>query len=1216
MLTTRERFKLSALSIAVISSVSFNAIAAEDDAADKNKEETEVIEIQGFRGSLAKSINDKRFSKNIADTINAEDIGKNTDQNIADALGRVTGVSIVSQDGEGSQITVRGATSQQNNISLNGQQMTTTDFSQAVDLSTFSSDILSRLEVVKTPSADHDEGSLGGSVNLVTVKPLDIQYKIRSATIQGRYNDFADESDYKLQLSVSEKFFDDTLGVVVTAYDETNSTRRDQYRAENFIASNTIDVARDQNGQLLSGVRAITPNTTSYELNKSLTDRQGLTLGVQWLPTDASQLSLDVTYTKQTKDTTFDGIKTRQTGGNNNNFIEGEAPLTNFPGLIAESTDPQADWYTIDTDTQTFLKKIDRFGAGDISRSEGGDKQENLNVSLKYDLDITDDLRMGIQLGHSKSQSKSLPNAWTNMQNFQQVAPPKIFEAGDEVQPVGFDCTSGKCVMVTGDAKIGLGEHLGEYTDENGDIQPGYQDNTNVLTGFNPADLDSFHLGFISVKDVEVEDTLNNAQIDFDYYLDWGPITSIEFGGKVSRREKFVDNQQYRFTSSTQTEVIEDENGNILVLPSGPLSGIRASQIASDSGLEYDDFMDSLGYGRNGATTGWTPIDVLQARDLVLSDENTIPNIDDTETRGIDLDTQAVYFKTNFELMDGRLTGDLGLRYIKTEVEARGSAGANFWSHDAFNLEREFDLVKLRELRDTSLPACRALSTAVDDDAPGYVKKFERVDGLGWDTSAGPNPDNWTRIEDQGACHDESYAQWYDLVTDDINDVDQTLPTVGWAAMWRYADVSTSHTYGWNSDVAWDGSTPNLNDYVGFIPENTVNNRTKSTKATGSHSYSNLLPSLNLNYAFSDEFVGRFAISKTMTRPEIDQLRPGFSLTEGGYWGGGNSFYNNKVDMYNTQLEPLESNNLDLSLEWYFNPTSMVSMAIFHKDMSNFTDTTSEITYLEDLRAFEGTIDASSITRLADESLPDNGLEGCMPIRSSADFGFSKSDDLVLSNDLRDLCAQYQINKVENGKGAQITGLELGYSQTYDFLPGLLGGLGMSANYTYQDSSYDSDVSSLTGKPLPEYPVADTPEHTYNVTTFWEQEGHQIRLSYRGSSDSLVGRDWNTGLRGRTWNQGSIWNEGRDSLDLSLSYKFNEQISFTFQAVNLTDEAYRTYFTSRNLEVQRVYADNANGYDFVGLNEGNPLEGEAPKSRTYTKYKVGTTYRLGMRVNF
>ena len=118
------------------------------------------------------------------------------------------------------------------------------------------------------------------------------------------------------------------------------------------------------------------------------------------------------------------------------------------------------------------------------------------------------------------------------------------------------------------------------------------------------------------------------------------------------------------------------------------------------------------------------------------------------------------------------------------------------------------------------------------------------------------------------------------------------------------------------------------------------------------------------------------------------------------------------------------------------------------------------------------------------------------------------------------------------------------------------------------------------------------------------------------SSDSLVGRDYNNNQYGRSWNEGSIWNEGRDTLDLSAAWQVTDNVLVTFQAINLTDAAYRTYFTSRTLDVVRVAADNAAGYDFVALEEGNPLDGDAPKSRTYTKYKVGTTYRLGIRVDF
>ncbi|WP_440906655.1 TonB-dependent receptor (plasmid) [Catenovulum sp. SX2] len=1233
-----KRFKLSALSLALLS-YNMQAYAAEEESKEKEQEEdVEVIEIKGFRGSLAKSINDKRFSKNIADTINAEDVGKNADQNIADALGRVTGVSIVSRDGEGAQVTIRGASSQQNNITLNGQQLTSTDFSQAVDLSSFSADILSRLEVVKTSSADHDEGSLGGSVNLVTIRPLN-RDATRTGEIQGRFNDLAEEEDYKVQFTVTEKFLDDTLGVAFTAYNETNHIRRDQYRVDNFVESLDFLAATDQNGNVLNNVRGITHSATMYELIRNNTDRTGMTLGLQWLPGDATEVMFDVTYSQQDYEQTLDGLRTRL--GSSAGFVEGELNVPNYSKnaeYTSPFTDNFADWIGIDTNTNTLTKNVGRFGQGDITRSDGGDKQSNLSTTLDIKHSFTDELEMSVKLGYSRSKSDSIPdNAYTNMQNFHQVPSPLLFRAGENVVPVGYDCSAGNCEIVAGNTVSNLGTHVSSegYVDDEGIARAGWWDNTNVLTGFNPADSKTFHLGFISTKDVTVQDELANAQIDFDWYADLGPITTLEFGVKLSQREKFVDNQNYRFSSSNQTAVFEDpQTGEKFIIQAGGLADIRANLIARDEGLGVDDFMQTLGYESNYITNGFVPIDIKAARDLILSAEDTVYNVDNTETRKTNLDTQALYLKTNFELLDGRLTGDFGVRYVRTEVETEGFAGMSKFTHRDFNLGREFEYKDLINLRNKSLPECYD----VGGRELGYEKKFSRVDGLGWDTSSGTDPSQWTKIPAQGACHDPLYADWFEVKSADPSAVvypddwadaslrGADLPAIGWDTMWRYARIDGSHfnEFGDASlqSAPWvldPNAAINANDTVAFVPNEVRDTSVLSIPTKGTHTYTNLLPSLNLNYAFSDELVGRFAVSKTMTRPEIDQLRPGFSMNQNTYWSGTDSNVGSKLTMFNTKLEPLESNNIDISLEWYFNPTSMLSVAIYQKDMKNFTDTVNDLYYIRDFTKDEGPVDSSTL-KLARATLEDEDdalLQDCLSLIGVADYPFNTSTPHALTNNYDLLCDTYNVAEYVNGDGAKITGIELGYSQTYDFLPGFLSGLGVSANYTYQKSQYDTDYADAEKTiKLPEYPVADTPEHTYNFTTFWEQDGNQIRLSYRGTTDTLVGIDWNTGLNGRTWNQGSLWNEGRDSLDLSATYKVNDNVSISFQAVNLLDSEYRQYFTSRTLPVEKIAADNELGYTYAEYNEGNPLEGEAPKSRTYVNYKTGTTYRLGVRVNF
>ncbi|AWB65440.1 TonB-dependent receptor [Saccharobesus litoralis] len=1230
MLIARDRFKLSALSLAIMASSSMFANANEQeqtvevkntvskqatkDSAKEADDDVEVIEVTGMAGSLIKSINDKRFAGNIVDTINAEDIGKNTDQNIADALGRVTGVSIVSNNGEGTAITVRGASAEQNNITLNGQQLTSTEFSQSVDLSSFSADILDRLEVVKTPSADHIEGSLGANVNLKTLRPLNRTDVIRRLNVQGRYNDLSEENNYKISGTFTEKFLDETLGIAVTAYSETNAYRKDEFRANRYEASQTFRIATDQNGDVVSGFRGVTPNEVGFYLSENESDRYGGSLGIQFTPTDTTELMLDVTYSRQDLTNKTSSLSVGTNKGNVN-FVEGEKATDSRPP--ATFTDPQQDWYSVDTSTRTVTKYLNRFGRGNINGNFGGTENENFSSTLSLNHEISDSLRMEAMLGYSSSESVSKPNGNAILSNGKAINAAILYDVGSAVVPVGFDCTTGTCTIEHGDDKVDFGTILEDDTDENGAPILAWSDNT-TTTGFHPHDLAAQNLEWISERDRTVEDSLTTFSLDFDYDVDAFGITTFEFGVYGTQREKSVDDQLYRFETVAPGKVFTDEDGNTIVDSGDTVRNVKGADIASSEPIP-EDFMDSLGYGRLPTTFGWVAPDAIKAVQAVVSNDDTLRTVLPTETREAQIDTQSVYIKANIELFDGTVTGDFGMRYVNTEVEANGYSGVKYWS--AFSdFERLMSLIDVKNLRDTSLPECPSANFADPANIQGYERKYQRIDGLGWDTSAGPDPSTWTRIPAvDGPCHDPAWAQ--------VAASGVTNDAVGWQSMWRYTDISTSKHYGWGSptdaapDLTWNGEL-SQGDTSNYTRNNVTPLDVPFSATTNSHEYTNLLPSLNLNFALSEQFVGRLALSKTMTRPEIDLLRPGVVISEGQYWNANvDAQPANKVTKYNTKLDPLTSKNLDLSLEWYFNSSSMLSVALFAKDMSNFVDTQVDDFYIEDIRKLDQ-IDPNTLVLKMDESLPNFGLENCMPQRIESTGVWSKVDpnstSKAISDDYRDLCGLYEVTNVVNSKSATIRGLELGYNQVYDFLPGIWKGLGVSANYTFQESEYEAEPSVEDPSILlPSLPVADTPKHTYNFTTFWEGNGHQIRLSYRGSTDSLVGVDYPGGStsRGRNWNGGSIWNEGRNSFDLSATYKVNNSMNITFQAINLTGEDYRQYYTSRDLKVVRAQAEDGE-VTWQSFNEGNPLEGEAPKHRTYRQYDTGSTYRLGVNVRF
>ena len=147
--------------------------AAADDAL------AEDIVVTGFRQSLEAALNVKRDSVAAVDAIVAEDIAKFPDQNLAESLQRIPGISIQRDAGEGRAITVRGLGAQFTRVRVNGMETvaTSTDGAaanrdRAFDFNVFASELFSSLVVHKTAEASLDEGSLGAVVDLNTGNPL------------------------------------------------------------------------------------------------------------------------------------------------------------------------------------------------------------------------------------------------------------------------------------------------------------------------------------------------------------------------------------------------------------------------------------------------------------------------------------------------------------------------------------------------------------------------------------------------------------------------------------------------------------------------------------------------------------------------------------------------------------------------------------------------------------------------------------------------------------------------------------------------------------------------------------------------------------------------------------------------------------------------------------------------------------------------------------
>ncbi|WP_017446896.1 TonB-dependent receptor [Gayadomonas joobiniege] len=1208
-------FRLSAVTLAVAGTfASFSSVAAESaQNEDLNADENiETIEITGFRGSLQKAVNAKRFSQSVSDSIHAEDVGKSTDQNIADALSRVTGVTVQDEGGEGTRISVRGAGPSLNQISINGVALTggfnggtgNPSADQSVDLSAFSSNILSSIDVIKTSAADHNEGSLGANVVLRTVKPLGLNKPRRNLQAEVRYNDFSDEHDYLLSGSFSEKLLDDSLGFIITVTKEQIKSRQDRINTSwidgaiqiEDLESSTGLKAHDtatgkyirilQEGQTTDDLTNWDPdtqvahqgdlfvlarNTTNMMLNTNVNDRLTLNTGLQWKPSDSTDIQLDITHTQRTTDV------------ENHTMRLNHAPAAGF-----SSADPIADFNRVNIATQTLEKSLGRTQSGMFNISTGETEIETNVVSLKAEHWLTENLKAELTGGYSKTTDKTdnfigLTSAtWgTTTGGIIENMPSEILE------PIGYDCDGSECSYFSGTQQSVIDPLDGSIS--------------YATSRFNPFDLQANHLGALNFRNNTQTDTNKTLFLDFDWLLNFDHFTKAEFGVKYSSREKDVFTQNETINNG---QTVVDENDANLSYSTEGMQSVTAADMLSGNAFPYADFAEGLIADRsNDWFKGWPMLDPAKAiAEITQADAGSIgvtPNR--AGTRNIQTETLAAYGKINFEFIDGRLTGNLGIRYVEDKNEASGVGSVDFYKnphvmdpHDLLIVRRLADIEGSEPCPEPGVPLPgpdgnpdTRFGLAADEQPSGcwdwaitHGYDFRNQNTTPWTANegwrlqdangnTGPDVNRLVWVDYSGATpvvvtNNPLPNQIYDIngeLVDTVRNNHRHFSQAG--QVWQYLDLTTSVT------------GPNGNQANSYLRE---------SSNSGSASNSLWLPSLNLNYAINAEMIGRFAVSKTMARPRFDSLNPRLAINENIWQPAATG------QVGNIALQPLESKNLDISWEWYFNDTGLLSAAFFYKDMTNFEETVNTPFHYRDIRTDYNPENLNILLPINESRLPGDE-DNCMPHRYAA----SQNNAWAVE------CHQANLDVITNGEGATIGGIELSYTQNYDFLPGLLSGLGLSVNYTYQESESDAEQVGNSGRTLKPLPQPFTPEHSSNTALFWEKDGLELRLAHRYNSLQLVDR----GLIG-----GASWMEPTNRLDFSSTYKLNKTLTLTFHATNLTDDKRRVFYTSSETA-------NIDDLSQIVMDEGNVMENSGiTQERTLSVFRNGRQFRLGLRASF
>lgn len=207
--TARTRARLPRLNPLVAAcGVLLSSVSAQAQEAKKEEpQQSESVVVTGVRRSLETSLDLKRGARGLVDGIVAEDIGKFPDTNLAESLGRISGVSIERSNGEGTRITVRGVGPDFNLVLLNGRQMPGSSFdggapsSRSFDFSNLASDGIAALEVFKTSRASSPTGGMGATVNVRTQRPFDIKETVAQVGVKM----VADETARQLPLEQQGK---------------------------------------------------------------------------------------------------------------------------------------------------------------------------------------------------------------------------------------------------------------------------------------------------------------------------------------------------------------------------------------------------------------------------------------------------------------------------------------------------------------------------------------------------------------------------------------------------------------------------------------------------------------------------------------------------------------------------------------------------------------------------------------------------------------------------------------------------------------------------------------------------------------------------------------------------------------------------------------------------------------------------------------------------
>ena len=748
-------FKKSKLACCIAFSCSISSVFAAEiltneqiEAAQRADEDIEVIQVSGIRASRAASLNAKRFSNQITESITAEDIGKMPDQNISESLQRLPGVQIDRANGTGTSVRIRGigenATFLNGDTFISGLEQVKNGIAGPTvrslsSLESIPSELLSGVEVFKSPNAKLVEGGIGGAIDLKTRDGFSLDEFVVAGNVKGIYGTESEETTPAFAVVVGNNF-NDVFAVVASI----SSTKTDlRQRGAQSTTRTNWDIVNadgttsnpDKSYGTGVGEMYILPEMFQPYSGVRTSERLGSTLSLQYRPTDGIEIGADWFHSELNTESGRMNVKYHL--GNS------EAPL---------GIDPNQDFDIDDNGVINYATLTSHSNEVNTTADKRDTTADNYALYAKYDQG--DAFRISGRYTFAKSE-QSYEGSAADVRQSQYSVP---FENASS--PTGWQHD-----VPNVDAPNAF-----DLTYQNGSM-PYVRSSVTDLVSNNTYGHFKSHwaAGNNSTYDAD------SLRVDGEYDFDIGPLTTVSFGARIATKESDWDEGLYLTDFSTAAIP-----GETVAYPDGTDGGINGTYYrytdAIIGGLLSPDDTTTNQFGQGTSIIPWDNYSGVNANpDRIQSISDFGSNMQSTvlgqsyeqmlaqgpmawrgglypnnpskyfknpiTTYNAKRETQAIYAMADFEGEIGNMEYALnvGGRYIKTDITINNfqpQPGGRLWGTHGWNgVPRDVDAVETKQSYDDFLPSLNFVLNLDDEQklrfSAAKVMSEQVLDDLG-----------------------------------------------------------------------------------------------------------------------------------------------------------------------------------------------------------------------------------------------------------------------------------------------------------------------------------------------------------------------------------------------------------------------------------------------------------------------------------------------------